>query len=155
MGTKRDQLDKDFDKIIIEIAENSSSLINAIQGKMSTATFYVLLQDEEKLKKYARATEIRSDKMAEDILTISDNIGGDVIIIGEKKFIDHAVVQRDRLRVDARKWLLAKMHPKKYGEKIDMTSGNEPLKSNLNVIVDNSETVETLKKLRDELGKTH
>ena len=153
MGTKRDQLDKDFDKIIIEIAENSSSLINAIQGKMSTATFYVLLQDEEKLKKYARATEIRSDKMAEDILTISDNIGGDVIIIGEKKFIDHAVVQRDRLRVDARKWLLAKMHPKKYGEKIDMTSGNEPLKSNLNIIVDNSETVETLKKLRDELGK--
>ena len=153
MGTKRDQLDKDFDKIIIEIAENSSSLINAIQGKMSTATFYVLLQDEEKLKKYARATEIRSDKMAEDILTISDNISGDVIIIGEKKFIDHAVVQRDRLRVDARKWLLSKMHPKKYGEKIDMTSGNEPLKSNLNIIVDNSETVETLKKLRDELGK--
>jgi len=153
MGAKRDQLDKDFDKIIIEIAENSSSLINAIQGKMSTATFYVLLQDEEKLKKYARATEIRSDKMAEDILTISDNISGDVIIIGEKKFIDHAVVQRDRLRVDARKWLLSKMHPKKYGEKIDMTSGNEPLKSNLNIIVDNSETVETLKKLRDELGK--
>ena len=153
MGAKRDQLDKDFDKIIIEIAENSSSLINAIQGKMSTATFYVLLQDEEKLKKYARATEIRSDKMAEDILTISDNISGDVIIIGKKKFIDHAVVQRDRLRVDARKWLLSKMHPKKYGEKIDMTSGNEPLKSNLNIIVDNSETVETLKKLRDELGK--
>jgi len=37
-------------------------------------------------------------------------------------------------------------------DRTDTTSGDKPIQSNLNVIVDNSETAETLKKLRDELG---
>mgnify|MGYP000426269079 FL=1 len=31
---------------------------------------------------------------------------------------DSTAVQRNRLRVDARKWLLSKMVPKKYGDKL-------------------------------------
>lgn len=31
---------------------------------------------------------------------------------------DSTAVQRNRLRVDARKWLLSKMAPKKYGDKV-------------------------------------
>jgi len=47
---------------------------------------------------------------------------------------------------------VAKMQPKKYGDKLDLTSGNEPLKSNITVIVDHSETAETLKRLRENGG---
>ena len=31
---------------------------------------------------------------------------------------DSTAVQRNRLRVDARKWLLSKLAPKKYGDKL-------------------------------------
>lgn len=36
-------------------------------------------------------------------------------------------VQRSRLRIETRKWLMAKMKPKKYGEKLDMTSDGKPV----------------------------
>ena len=36
-------------------------------------------------------------------------------------------VMRSRLRVDTRKWYLSKIVPKKYGEKLDLTSKGEKL----------------------------
>jgi hypothetical protein len=122
-------LDRMFDDVITDIAENGTSAIAALKKvKMSTATFYKLLRDDEKLKRYARATEMRAEVMAEEILTIADNTGGDIITLPDgREVTNHEVVNRDRLRVDARKWLLAKLQPKKYGDKIDVTSGNEPI----------------------------
>jgi outer membrane lipoprotein-sorting protein len=38
-----------------------------------------------------------------------------------------AAVQAQRLRVDTRKWLMAKMKPKVYGEKLDLTSDGKVL----------------------------
>jgi hypothetical protein len=143
-----------FDEIIIEISETGCSAISAIKNRMATASFYSLLKDNtDNLNNYARATELRADRMAEEMLSIADNIGGDMITLPDgREVIDQAVVNRDRLRVDSRKWLLSKMNPKKFGEKIDMTSDNKALQANLNITVDNSETAETLKRLRDELA---
>jgi hypothetical protein len=122
------ELSKLFDEIITDISENGMSAITAMKGKMSSATFYELLKDKEKLNKYARATEMRADIMADEILEISDNVGGDIMTMKDgREVVDNAVVQRDRLRVDARKWLLAKLQPKKYGDKLDITSDNEPI----------------------------
>jgi len=124
------ELEKLFDEIIIEIAENGSSMIAAVKKRMSTLTFYDLLKDDDRLKKYARACEMRADKMAEEMIEIADSSDDDTIV--DERGIErgnNAAVQRDRLKVDTRKWLLAKMHPKKYGDKIDMTSGNERIGS--------------------------
>ena len=35
--------------------------------------------------------------------------------------VNGEAIQRSRLRVDARKWLLSKLAPKKYGDKIETT----------------------------------
>lgn len=51
---------------------------------------------------YARACRIRAERWSEEIVEIADG-GGDV--------------QRDRLRVDTRKWLMSKLHPERYGDK--------------------------------------
>lgn len=109
-----------FNEVIEEMAENGKSLYSALKGRLSSATFYDYLdKDEERLKKYARATELRAEKMAEETLEISDNQGEDVTTDKDgKEYVNHNVINRDRLRVDTRKWLLAKLHPKKYGEKI-------------------------------------
>ena len=88
----------------------------------SRKTFYEWLATDKKLcDHYAKVIEVRSDNMADEILEIADNVGNDVVTLPDgREVIDNAVVQRDRLRVDARKWILAKMHPKKYGDKIEM-----------------------------------
>jgi hypothetical protein len=37
------------------------------------------------------------------------------------------------MRVDARKWIAAKLKPRKYGDKIDHTTGGEKLPGGFNV----------------------
>lgn len=76
-------------------------------------------------EQYTHAREAQAEAMAEDILEIADDgtndytkkVGADGstadVLNGEH-------IQRSRLRVDARKWLMAKMAPKKYGEKLDL-----------------------------------
>lgn len=71
---------------------------------------------------YARALIIRAHAWAEEILDISDDGTNDWIERQAKngktyKAIDNEAVQRSRLRVDSRKFLLAKMLPKLYGDK--------------------------------------
>jgi hypothetical protein len=106
----KDKLEISFDEVIKEIGINGKSLLKAIEGKMSANTFYDLIKDEKKLERYARATDDRADLIADEILEISDNGSS----------ADNVAVQRDRLRVDSRKWLLAKLKPKKYGDKLDV-----------------------------------
>jgi hypothetical protein len=46
--------------------------------------------------------------------------------LGERRF-EPGVVQRHRLQVDTRRWLLSKMLPKVFGDKVDLTSAGQPL----------------------------
>ena len=117
------------DKICEDIV-NGSALRNAIKSAdISFETFYRWIdEDESKSKQYTRATELRAETMAEELLSIADAGENDVIVNEEGVPVtNHHVIQRDRLRVDARKFLMAKMQPKKYGDKIDVTSGNKPI----------------------------
>lgn len=71
---------------------------------VSNGTFYRHLDAHpHDAERYARARETRNDRMAEDTLRVSD----DLTIPHEHK----------RIMVDARKWLLSKLAPKKYGER--------------------------------------
>jgi len=67
---------------------------------------------------YARAREAQADKLAEDILAIADDGRNDTYQADDGETVNHDVIARSRLRVDARKWLAGKMAPKKYGDKI-------------------------------------
>jgi hypothetical protein len=53
-------------------------------------------------------------------MDISDK---DVGITDGKK--DWAAVQKHKLQVDSRKWLLSKLAPKKYGDKLELSGDNE------------------------------
>ena len=99
---------------------NGSTLRKALdESSLAYETFFRWIdEDEAKSKQYTRATELRAEAMAEELLSISDAVGNDVII-GEdgQEITNHNIIQRDRLRVDSRKWLMSKMFPKKYSEK--------------------------------------
>jgi hypothetical protein len=78
--------------------------------------------DEDKAKRYVRACEIRADVIFEDIIDIADHSNED-----HTPFTGANVVQRDRLKIDARKWIVAKLHPKKYSDRVyqDITTHQE------------------------------
>jgi len=69
---------------------------------------------------YARAREARAELHAEEILAISDDGSNDYMEVEGKTVVDHEHIQRSRLRVDTRRWLLSKMLPKQYGDKMQV-----------------------------------
>lgn len=104
--------------------------IAAIPDMPATSTIMAWLDGArpEFSEQYARAREAQADKMAEDIIAIADEectmiraskhgLDGDDDGMQEVVF-DTTAVARNRLRVDARKWLASKLAPKKYGDKI-------------------------------------
>ena len=99
---------------------------------MSTV-FNWLAGNSEFLERYARAKEAQAEHLAEDILDIADDGSNDWIQRagkdGETFWVENGeALQRSRLRVDARKWLLSKLLPKKYGDKLALGGdSNAPL----------------------------
>lgn len=105
--------------------------IAAMPGMPALSTMMVWLDGRhaEFTEQYARAREAQADKMAEEILSIADE---ECTMVRADKhgskdddgsgntevLFDATAVARNRLRVDARKWLASKMAPKKYGDKI-------------------------------------
>lgn len=67
---------------------------------------------------YARSREIGYLAMADDVLEIADDRGGDYVLRDGATMMDSDAVARARLRVDTRKWLLSKALPKVYGDKL-------------------------------------
>jgi len=61
-------------------------------------------------EQYARAREVQAETHADEIVTIADGVS-----CADPSAID---VARDRLRIDARKWVASKLLPKKYGDKV-------------------------------------
>lgn len=82
-----------------------------------------LASHQEFRDQYAGAREAQADYYAEEIIEISDDGSNDWM---DRKLSDGSteevenkdVLARSRLRVDTRKWLMARMAPKKYGDKI-------------------------------------
>lgn len=87
----------------------------------STVRLWVL-QDQEYAERYARARSDLYEHWADEILDIADD-GKNDFMEREKEagrvetVPDHEHINRSRLRVDSRKWLLSKLVPKQYGDK--------------------------------------
>jgi len=129
-----DKINKLFDEVITLIAEKGLPTVRAIKGKMSSLTFFDLIaKDEEKLNKYTRACQMRSEKIEDETITIADSKSKDV--------------NRDKLRVETRKWLLAKLHPKKYGDRTDITTDGKPLPAPVNITVSSDKAKQEIEKL--------
>ena len=86
-----------------------------LSGVAMSTFFEWVAQRQEMAERYARAMEVRAEILFDELLSIAERDGQ---VVPD----DAAQVQRDRLRIDARKWVLAKMLPKKYGDKLEHTA---------------------------------
>ena len=117
-----------WNSIIAELVSGRSMRsILRDSGMPSLKTIYAWIdKDESKRKQYARACEVRADLIFDEIMDISNSTDEDIINLDNgKQAINHHVIMRDRLRVDSRKWMLSKMNPKKYGDRLDIDHGGK------------------------------
>lgn len=86
-----------------------------------TTLFRWLDENEEFRQRYARSKDLQAELMADEIKSIADENpvcevptkSGDVFTS-----TDRGGVERNRLRVDSRKWIASKLLPKRYGDKL-------------------------------------
>ena len=106
-------------QMVIDGMRSGLSAFKACQAAgVPQSTFLRWVDDDATLaENYARAREDLIERMATEIMEISDQDVG-VAVDGKK---DRAAVQKHRLQVDTRKWLLSKLAPKKFGDKIEVS----------------------------------
>lgn len=75
-----------------------------------------LLKYPEFKEKYEFARNVQYEKMSDDILDIADDREFDVDPETGKEIWES--INRSRLRIDTRKWILAHVLPKKFGQKV-------------------------------------
>ncbi len=138
------------DNICERIADGESLRAICKGGAMpSKTTVMRWLGDVRNLEfrdQYARAREMQADTLFDQILSIADDGSNDTQRTEDGKVIvNHDHIQRSRLRVDARKWMTAKLAPKKYGERVQMVGdGGGPIQHE-----------EVIRPERDELIKRY
>ena len=122
-----EQKAKACEEILDRVAKGASLLSICKNGDdwiPSESTFRMWCDNDADLSaRYARAREVRADVIFEECLTIADSQEGDMIAIDGVQQVNHDVIARARLRIDTRRWMLGKMQPKVYGDKLDVNHG--------------------------------
>lgn len=114
------------EEICVEVACSSRSITTILASdkrfpSLPTVTKW-LNSNADFANAYARAKQFQADLLGEDILDIADS--------------DELEAHDKRIRIDARRWLMSKLHSRKYGDKLDVTSGGEPLPAPSPVVID-------------------
>jgi hypothetical protein len=125
-------------EIFTRITEECLSLTRASKGVLGITKIYELLNEDEDLaKEYARACEIRSFLLFDEIIEIADTpVEGVTMETDYKgtKTITGDMIRHRELQIEARKWVVAKMNPKKFGNKVDLgLTTDEPISIVLNL----------------------
>lgn len=80
-----------------------------------------MLANEEFRQGYARAKEDQTQILEDEILDIADNTKEGVIVTEKPDGVEikrSDMLEHRKLQIESRKWLMMKLKPKKYGEKI-------------------------------------
>lgn len=122
------------DQICAELAMGKSmrTICCADDMPAMSTVFKWLRERPEFSEQYARAKAEAADALVEEILDIADDATNDWMEVHDKDGnatgykLNGEHVQRSRLRIDARKWVAAKLKPKKYGERPDLDNSGQP-----------------------------
>lgn len=120
-------------EICAQLAEGKSlrTVLKSSENMPAMSTVFLWLRtNDEFSEQYARAKAESADALADDIQDIADGVLND-------KYEPHAA----RVAMDGKKWIASKLKPKVYGDKLDLTTGNEKLNrgmsdAELNAILD-------------------
>lgn len=117
--------------ICLEIATTDKGLetiCNEDDRFPSARTVYRwIIADESFCQKYARAKDMQTQILADQIIPIADTPKVGTKTVDKPTGIETTtgdMIEHRKLQIDARKWLLGKLQPKKYGDKTLHTGGD-------------------------------
>lgn len=133
MAYSEEEIKKIKDKICDIISTNTIGLHRLVKNyndlpAVSTIMLW-LANDKDFSEQYARARETQADLLADEIIEIADDTVNDSKFTENGEIENKEWINRSRLRVDARKWKASKLAPKKYGDKVDVTTGGEKIQT--------------------------
>jgi predicted HTH domain antitoxin len=138
----QEERERKFNLIIKEIESKGQSLTKATKkiGLDKKSFLLMIEKDSTLLHQYTRAMEARADLIAERMVRNSHNRANDFYTDSEGNLKPNPVaVQRDRLILDTDKWLLSKLMPKKYGDRLtldgEVKTGQPLTIENINMIL--------------------
>jgi hypothetical protein len=112
---------------VLEAIANGSALSAAIK-RINPSPSYAwakqqLRKDPELKRAYQQSIEDRADRLAEEIVQLCDTempegLDGP----GRSAWVQHL-----RVKIDSRKFIAAKLKPKTYGERLDLSVTHEPI----------------------------
>jgi hypothetical protein len=105
-------------RMVLEGMRSGLSAFKACQiAGVPQSTFSRWVDDDAILaEEYARAREDLIELIANEIMELSDQ---EVPLTHDNRK-DWAAIQKHKLQVDSRKWLLSKLAPKKYGDRLEL-----------------------------------
>ena len=79
---------------------------------------------------HAEARQLQADYHFDEILDIADDATNDFMVReradgSTETVLNQEHMQRSRLRIEGRKWVLARMSPKKYGDKVQLEADGD------------------------------
>lgn len=139
MAYRAKQKQKIFNDICNSVVKNKISFNKAVErSEISLVTFYDWLAKNEEFKApYNYAREIRSDVLFEEIIEIADTPEeGSKVKCTPKGTITETgdMTEHRRLKIDARKWVVSKMNPKKYGNIPEVKDAETDNEITINII---------------------
>ena len=121
------------EKVCEAISKSNRGLVSicAQEGMPGRATVHEwVLKYKDFADKYARAREDQAEFLAEEILSIADDGTNDTTQNERGSDIENKEwTNRSKLRVEARKWIASKLKPKKYGDKLDLTTDGDKIQT--------------------------
>ena len=146
------------DEILLRLSEGESlrSIVKDDHMPAQATVYEWLAAKPDFAEQYARARDEQADTLADEIIAIADEQPElDPIYDKDGKLIEmrlhSAYIQWQKNRVDARKWVAAKLKPKKYGDR-QIHSGDEdnPIVVDTSFFQDLAGEVEKLKRGGDK-----
>lgn len=123
------------DAICERISDGQSlrSICEADEFPHKATVFRWLAENEAFRDQYARARDTQAEVLFDEMITIADTpmlgqktkIGSD----GKSETTEGDMIEHRRLQIEARKWVLGRMAPKKYGDKVTNVheGGDKPI----------------------------
>ena len=117
-----------FDAILAAVSAGESADAAIRAAGVTSGTFYRRIgADDEMAGRYARAKVAGCQKLADELVTIADEAPRLAVVMDEEgnergMRVDQGAEAHRRTRIDTRKFVLAKLVPKVYGDKLDLNA---------------------------------
>lgn len=122
--------EKLFAKVIAELQNGTPlrDVLDDIEMPSRTSFYGWLDENPDFSERYARAKQVAADALYDEMLTIANTpMAGETTTLDKDgvKIVTADMLGHRRLLIDTIKWRLAKEAPKKFGDKLDVTTAGD------------------------------